>query len=131
LVCLKRMVNSACKEQIVLHAGVPPQRSNAPIILEREHNERAGVFSTEEFDRLSQVICGWLKAMLPVAFFTGRRKPGIRALHWGYIDLKTGNIRLKSCHTKADEGRLIPLNQALTSLLKSSTRSLNCLVEYT
>jgi hypothetical protein len=69
--------------------------------------------------------------MLPVAFFTGRRKRGIRVLHRGYIDLKPGNIRLKSGHTKADEGRLIPLNQALTSLLKSSTRSSDCPVDDT
>jgi integrase len=37
-----------------------------------------------------------------------------------------GIIRLKSGDTKTGEGRVIPLNQALTSLLKSSTRYLNC-----
>ena len=49
---------------------------------------------------------------------------GIRSWQWGYIDLKTGIIRLKSGHAQTHEGRVIPLNQALTSLPKSSTRSL-------
>ena len=42
------------------------------------------------------------------------------------MDLKLGTIRLKSTDTKADEGRLIPLSQTLTSTLKTATRYVRC-----
>ena len=61
-----------------------------------------------------------------VAYHTGMRKGEIRSLRWEQVDLKTGTIRLKSGDTKTGEGRVIPLNQALTTLLKSSTRYLGC-----
>ncbi len=51
---------------------------------------------------------------------------GIRSLRWDQIDLKTGTLRLKSGDTKTGEGRVIPLSQALTTQLKSSTRYLSC-----
>jgi integrase len=37
-----------------------------------------------------------------------------------------GTIRLKSSDTKTDDGRIVPLNQTLTALLKSATRYVNC-----
>jgi len=42
------------------------------------------------------------------------------------VDLKAGTIRLKSSETKTDKGRLIPLNQTLTSALKAATRYVRC-----
>lgn len=42
------------------------------------------------------------------------------------MDLKAGTIRLKSSETKTDKGRLIPLNQTLTSALKTATRYVRC-----
>jgi integrase len=42
------------------------------------------------------------------------------------VDLKAGTIRLKSSETKTDKGRLIPLNQTLTSALKTATRYVRC-----
>jgi integrase len=42
------------------------------------------------------------------------------------VDLKAGTLRLKSSETKTDKGRLIPLNQTLTSALKTATRYVRC-----
>jgi integrase len=42
------------------------------------------------------------------------------------VDLKAGTIRLKLSETKTDKGRLIPLNQTLTSTLKTATRYVRC-----
>jgi integrase len=66
------------------------------------------------------------KSMLLVAYHSGMHKGEVRSLRWNQVDLKTGLIRLKSGDTKTAEGRVIPLNQALTTLLKSSTRYLGC-----
>ena len=42
------------------------------------------------------------------------------------MDLKAGSICLKASKTKTDKGRLIPLNQTLTSALKTATRYVRC-----
>jgi integrase len=47
-------------------------------------------------------------------------------LNQDQVDLKAGTIRLKSSETKTDKGRLIPLNQTLTSALKTATRYVRC-----
>jgi integrase len=126
LASLKRMLNVASKGLIVLKGGVTALNPITAVSLEREHNERDRVLSPEEFDRLYQVAHVWLQPMLLVAYHTGMRKGEIRSLRWDQVDLGTGTIRLKSADTKTGEGRVIPLNQPLTSLLKSSTRYLSC-----
>jgi integrase len=126
LACLKRMFNVAWKGLIVLKGGVPALNPIATVSLEREHNERDRGLLAEEFDLLYQAAEDWLKPMLMVAYYTGMRKGEIRALRWHQLDLKTGTIRLKSGDTKTGEGRVVPLNQTLTTLPKSATRYLNC-----
>jgi integrase len=64
--------------------------------------------------------------MVLVAYHTGMREGEIRSLRWDQIDLKAGTIHLKSCDTKTDEGRLIPLNQTLTTTFKTATRYVLC-----
>ena len=61
-----------------------------------------------------------------MAYHTGMRKGEIRSLRWDQIDFSHHLIRLRSADTKTDQGRTIPLNQALTITLKSTTRSLGC-----
>jgi integrase len=126
LACLKRMFNVVRKGLIVLTGGLPAANPMAMVSLEREHNERDRVLSREEFDRLYEAAEAWLKPMLLVAHHTGMREGEIRALRWDQVDLKTGTVRLKSTDTKTDEGRLIPMSQALTSTLKTATRYVRC-----
>jgi integrase len=84
------------------------------------------VLSGEEFGRLQAAAEPWLRPMLLVAYLTGMRRGEIRSLRWDQVDLKRGTMRLKSIHTKTDEGRVIPLNQALTTMLKTATRYVSC-----
>jgi integrase len=126
LACLKHMSTVACKGLIVLKGGVPAQSPIATVSLEREHNERDRVLTADEFAQLCQIAEDWIKPLLLVAYHTGMCKGEIRSLRWDHQDLKTATIRLKPCDTKSGEGRIIPLNRALTTLLKSSTRYLEC-----
>ena len=126
LACLKRMFNVAHKGLIVLKGGVPKDKPLEVVSLERERNERDRVLSAEEFARLCEAAEDWLKPMLVVGYHTGMRKGEIRSLRWDQLDLKTGTIRLRSSDTKADEGRVIPMSQTLTSTLKTATRYVRC-----
>jgi integrase len=126
LACLKRMFNVARKGLIILKGGVPLENPMMTVSLEREHNERDRVLSSDEFARLYQASEEWVKPILLMAYHTGMRKGEIRSLRWDQIDLRHHLIRLKSADTKTDEGRTIPLNQSLTITLKSTTRYLGC-----
>jgi integrase len=121
LACLKRMFNVALKGLIVLKGGMPATNPMVMVSLEREHNERDRVLSAEEFRRLHEAAALWLQPMLLVAYYTGMREGEIRSLRWDQIDLKAGTIGLKASDTKTEERRLVPLNQTLTSALKTAT----------
>jgi integrase len=123
---LKRMFNVALKGLIVLKGGMPAHNPVANISLEQAHNECDRVLSAAEFAGLYQAAEAWVKPMLLVAYHTGMRKGEIRSLRWDQVDLKAGLMRLKSGDAKTGEGRVIPLNPALTTLFKSSTRYLGC-----
>jgi integrase len=120
LAYLKRMFNVARKGLIVLKGGVPKDKPLEVVSLERECNERDRVLSAEEFACLCEAAEDWPKPMLVVAYHTGMRQGEIRSLRWDQVDLKTRTIRLKSSDTKTDEGRVVPMSQALTSTLKTA-----------
>jgi integrase len=124
--CLKRMFNVARKGLILLKGGALAMNPMAMVSLERERNERDRVLSGEEFQRLQEAAEPWLRPTLLVAYHTGMRKGEIRSLRWDQVDLKRGTICLKSRDTKTDEGRVIPLSQALTITLKTATRYVSC-----
>jgi integrase len=126
LACLKRMFNVARKGLMVLKGGAPMVNPMEMISLDRERNERDRVLSGQEFRCLYDAAAPWLQPLLVVAYHTGMRAGEIRSLRWDQVDLKAGTIRLKSTDTKIDEGRVIPLNQALTSTLKTATRYVRC-----
>jgi integrase len=126
LECLKRMFNVARQGLLVLKGGAPVENPVAFVSKEREHNERDRVLSPEEFAGVVAAAEAWLKPILLVAYHTGMRQGEIRSLRWDQVDLKAGLIRLKSLDTKTSEGRLVPLNQTLTALLKSATRYVDC-----
>jgi integrase len=126
LACLKHMFNVARQGLIGLKGGLPAANPMASVRLERERNERDRVLTADEFQRAYEAAPAWLQPMLLIAYHTGMRQGEIRSLRWDQVDLKTGTIRLKSTDTKTDEGRCIPLNQALTSVLKPATRYMRC-----
>jgi len=126
LACLKRMFNVARRGLIVLNGGIPGANPMAMVSLEREHNERDRVLSAAEFRRLRDAAAPWPQLMLLIAYYTGMREGKICSLRWDQIDLKAGTISLKSSDTKTDERRFIPLNQTLTSALKTATRYVRC-----
>jgi integrase len=126
LACLKRMLNVARQGLILLTGEVPLTNPMAMVSLERESNERDRVRSAQEFRHLHDAAEPRLRPILLVAHHTGMREGEIRALRWDQVDLKRGTIRLESRHTKTDEGRVIPLNQALTITLKTATRYVSC-----
>ncbi len=53
-------------------------------------------------------------------------KGEIRSFRRDQLGLKTRTLQLKSGDTEIGEGRVIPLNHALTTLFNSSTRYLKC-----
>lgn len=78
------------------------------------------------FSRAAKAAESWLKPMLLVAYHTGMHKGEICSLRWGQVDVQRSTIRLKSGDAKTVEGRVIPMNQALTAALKSVTRYQDC-----
>jgi len=126
LACLKRMFNVARKGLLVLKGGIPLVNPMAMVSLERERNERDRVLTAEEFRAVYDTADPWVRPILLVAYHTGMREGEIRALRWDQVDLKAGTIRLTPSDTKTDEGRLIPLNQTLTSMFKTVTRYVRC-----
>jgi integrase len=103
---------------ILLKEGVPQDNPIASINIDRENNERDGVFSKEEFDRLLAVAPAHLKPILLTAFYTGMRRGELLKLTWDRVDLKAGMIRLRPENTKTQEGRIIPLTKELTQMLQ-------------
>jgi integrase len=126
LASLKRMINVACKGFIVLKSGVPHKIRLATSVLSGTTTSGIGYYHLNEFARLCDAAEPWLRPILLVAYHTGMHKGDIRSLRRDQIDLKTGIIRLKSSDLKTGEGRVIPLNEALTTLFKSGTRYLSC-----
>jgi integrase len=121
LECLKRMFNVARRGLLVLKGGAPAENPVAFVSKEREHNERDRVLSPEEFARVVAAAGAWLKPILLVAYHTGMRQGEIRSLRWDQVDVQRRVLRLKSGDTKTGEGRVIPLNDALTAALQSVT----------
>jgi integrase len=126
LAVIRRMYTVALRGLIALKGGTPMANLVAAHPTEREHNERDRVLSADEFAQVYDAAKTWLKPILLMAYHAGTRQEEIRSLRWDQIDLKAGLIRLKSGDTKTNEGRIVPLNQTLTALLKSATRYMNC-----
>lgn len=89
----------------------------------REHNKRDRILSTGELDRLLNASRTYLKPILMLDYYTGMRRGEILKLRWNQVDLKKGFIRLETTDTKNEEDRLVPLNEALTAVLKDAMSS--------
>ncbi len=90
----------------------------------RENNERDRVLSQEEYARLLAHCPAHLKPIVKLAYHTGMRQGEILNLTWGQIDLKEGFIKLRAEDTKTGEGRNVPLNWELVSMLRAIRRGL-------
>jgi integrase len=117
LACLRHMFNVAINGVLVLKGGVPIVNPVTAAKMGVEHNERDRVLSADEFEQLHRDAADWLKPLLFVAYHTGMRKGEILTLRCGQVDLKRGTIRLRAVNTKTGEGRVVPMNQAIQSLL--------------
>jgi integrase len=89
----------------------------------QEHNKRDRILSTEEVDRLLNASRTYLKPILMLDYYTGMRRGELLKLRWNQVDLKKGLIRLETTDTKTEEDRLVPLNEALTAVLKDAMSS--------
>jgi len=119
LACLKHIFNLFIANQVI--------ESNPAKFVKmcKENNERDRVLSKEEFEGLLESVPSFIGDILLVAYYTAMRVSEILYLTWDRVDLKGGFIRLKAEDTKTREGRAIPLNNALTSILKGCIRHLH------
>jgi integrase len=86
------------------------------VSMEKEPPGRVRYLSDEEFDRLHNACCDWLKPIVLVARHTGLRRKNILSLTWNQIDLSRRVILLE--HTKNRERLGMPLNETLMALFK-------------
>jgi len=113
LALLKHMFSYALRE------GWLEKNPVSRIKLEKENNARDRVLEPEEFTRLQTHSASHLQAVNLMASQTGMRLGEILHLTWDQVDIKANVIRLQAGDTKTNEGRLVPLTQELTVLLKN------------
>jgi integrase len=109
---LKHLFSYAIREEWLEHNPV------SKIKMEKENNSRDRVLTPQEFDLLQAHSSTPLQAINTTAYLSGMRRGEILNLTWDRVDLKNGLIKLRPEDTKTREGRLIPLTQELTALLR-------------
>ena len=109
---LKHLFSYAIREEWLEHNPV------SKIKMEKENNSRDRVLTPQEFDVLQAHSSTPLQAINTTAYLSGMRRGEILNLTWDRVDLKNGLIKLRPEDTKTREGRLIPLTQELTALLR-------------
>ena len=112
LALLKHLLSYAIREEWLEHNPV------SKIKLEKENNARDRVLTPQEFDALQAHSSPHIQAINTTAYLTGMRRGEMLNLTWDRVDLKNGLIKLRPEDTKTREGRLIPLTQELTGLLR-------------
>src|SRR5579871_5045349 len=84
----------------------------------KESNVRRGFFEPEQLEALCAHLPPYLVAPVRFAYITGWRVSEIRQLQWRHIDFANQEIRLDPGTTKNEEGRIFPMTQELTTILK-------------
>jgi len=118
IACLKVIFNRAVKND---KAEKNPSQG---IKLLKENNERDRILAPEEYDLLLVHTPAHLKPIIKLAYHSGMRQGEILHLTWDQVDLKEGFIKLRPEYTKTNEGRLVPLNRELLTMLKQMPRGL-------
>jgi integrase len=109
----------ACLKTIFNKAVANDKAERNPVMgvkLLKESNERDRILSPEEYARFLAHCPANLKPIFKLAYNTGMRQGEILNLVWDRVDLSKehegmGFIKLKPEDTKAEEGRLVPLNR--------------------
>ena len=118
LACMKHAYSKAIQEGLL---EINPVKL---IKMCKENNTRNRVLSTEEYERLLDVSPPHLKTIIVTAYHTAMRKGEILNLRWNQIDFNNMLIWLDAEGTKTSESRPIPLNMALTKMLRSLIRNI-------
>jgi integrase len=116
LAALKRMFRLGSQQ-------TPPLMISMPHIPHlHENNVRQGFFTEEEFKLLRAILPDHVKIPLIIAYWTGMRAGEIVMLRWEQVDLERKFLRLEPGTTKNNEGRLIPLANEVTHVLRKWKR---------
>jgi integrase len=94
-------------------------------LMKRNANARDRVLSEDEFSRLLEAVPRHIKPVLATGYYTGMRSGEILNLTWDKVDLKKGIIQLVATDTKDREPRLVPILQALSSVLRTIPRNIH------
>jgi integrase len=113
IACLRHMLNLA--EQDTKIDSVP---FSGKIKALKENNVRNRILTSEEYERLLSVCPPHTAQIVKMAYYTAMRQGEILKLTWDRVDLTNGVVRLKPEDTKADDGRIIPLNPELVEMLR-------------
>lgn len=81
-----------------------------------EHNDRLRWLTAKEEEQLLAFCPLYLQRIVRLALYTGMRKGEILRLQWSDVDFDQRLIRVS--HTKNHKTRYIPMNRALTELLR-------------
>jgi integrase len=73
-----------------------------------EQNVRTGFLEHHQYEKLQDALPSYLRPVLIVAYWTGRRKSEILGLKWSQVNFLNRQIRLESTDTKNNEPRTIP-----------------------
>lgn len=111
LACLRHMYNKAIEWGYV---GRNPMQG---VKLLKEPPERLRFLSPEEIEALLQQCSVYLRSIVITAVHTGMRKSEVLGLTWSQVDLRERTIALE--RTKANERRVIPINDVLLQELRS------------
>ena len=82
-----------------------------------EDNHRYRYLSTEEWQRLKDVMPKYLTNIVKIALLTGFRRSNVLQLRWEQIDLDLGDIQILKQNNKGKKEIMHPISETLHNLL--------------
>jgi integrase len=115
LSAIKRAFTLAVQQKVV---------SKAPHIpMLREDNTREGFVEADELERIVAHLPENLKDFARFGFLTAWRRGEIATLEWRDVDLKRGQLRLRSSQSKNSKGRFLALEGDLKAVMDRRHRA--------